>query len=121
MFPIGHFFIYTPYAENKKFPIYTWIQGTRTTNTKKIKTILFEKSIIWRMLNFSTQWNIRDVSRNKIRSLMGIIGVLGCAMLLLTGFGCLDSTNGMIDTMYGQLMTANNKVVFSSDAGYDFA
>lgn len=93
----------------------------RPKAAKKIKTSFFEKSFIWRMLNFSTQWNIRDVSRNKIRSLMGIIGVLGCAMLLLTGFGCLDSTNGMIDTMYGQLMTANNKVVFSSDAGYDFA
>lgn len=93
----------------------------RPKAAKKIKTSILERSFIWRMLDFSTQWNIRDVSRNKLRSLMGIIGVLGCAMLLLTGFGCFDSTNGMIDTMYGQLMTAKNKVVFSSDARYDFA
>ena len=33
----------------------------RPKAAKKIKTSFFEKSFIWRMLNFSTQWNIRDV------------------------------------------------------------
>lgn len=80
-----------------------------------------EKSRFWLRLDFSTQWNIRDVFRNKLRSLMGIMGVMGCAMLLICGFGCFDSINGLMDKMYGELMTASNKIMLSSDCGYDYA
>lgn len=52
---------------------------------------------------------------------MGILGVMGCAMLLVCGFGCFDSINGLVDKMYGELMTARNKVMLSSDAGYGYA
>ncbi|HCM91901.1 MAG TPA: hypothetical protein DIS78_04980, partial [Lachnospiraceae bacterium] len=68
-----------------------------------------------------TQWNIRDVFRNKLRSLMGIMGVVGCSMLLICGFGCFDSINGLMDKMYGELMTASNKVLLSKDADYGYA
>lgn len=92
----------------------------RPPAAKKIRTGFIEKSFIWRKLDFSTQWNIRDISRNKLRSLMGITGVMGCAMLLLSGFGCFDSMNSLLDNMYGELMTANNKVLMASDTGYDY-
>lgn len=80
-----------------------------------------EKSRLWLRLDFSTQWNIRDVFRNKLRSLMGIMGVMGCAMLLVCGFGCFDSFDGLMEKMYGELMTAKNKIMLSSDCGYDYA
>ena len=88
---------------------------------KKIRHSWLEKSRLWLRLDFSTQWNIRDVFRNKLRSLMGIMGVMGCAMLLVCGFGCFDSINGLIDKMYGELMTANNKVMLSKDASEGYA
>ena len=52
---------------------------------------------------------------------MGIMGVTGCAMLLCCGFGTFDSIDGLIDKMYGELMTANNKVMLSSEADYGYA
>ncbi|MCR5488303.1 MAG: ABC transporter permease [Lachnospiraceae bacterium] len=88
---------------------------------KKVRHSGFEKSRLWLRLDFSTQWNIRDVMRNKLRSLMGILGVMGCAMLLVCGFGCFDSIKGLMDKMYGELMTAKNKIVLSSDADADYA
>ena len=88
---------------------------------KKIRHSALEKSRFWLMLDFSTQWNIRDVIRNKLRSLMGILGVAGCAMLMICGFGCFDSINGLMDKMYGELMTAKNKIMLSSDADYGYA
>ena len=88
---------------------------------KKIRHSALEKSRLWLLLDFSTQWNIRDVLRNKLRSLMGITGVVGCAMLLECGFGCFDSINGLMDIMYGELMTAKNKVLLSADAGYGYS
>ncbi len=88
---------------------------------KKIRHSTLEKSRLWLLLDFSTQWNIRDVLRNKLRSLMGIMGVVGCSMLLICGFGCFDSINGLVDKMYGELMTARNKIMLSADAGYGYA
>ncbi|HOO27969.1 MAG TPA: FtsX-like permease family protein, partial [Lachnospiraceae bacterium] len=72
---------------------------------KKVKHTALEKSGFWLRLNFSTQWNVRDIMRNKIRSIMGIVGVTGCAMLMLCAFGCRDAINGMVDKMYGELLT----------------
>jgi len=88
---------------------------------KNIKTNFIERSFLWRMLDFSTQWNIRDLARNKLRSLMGIMGVVGCSMLLLAGFGCFDSMNGLIDNMYGELMTARYKVMIGTETSYDYS
>jgi len=88
---------------------------------KKIRHSRLEKSRLWLRLDFSTQWNIRDIMRNKLRSLMGIMGVMGCSMLLVCGFGCFDSFNGLMNKMYGELMTASNKIVLSADAGYGYA
>ena len=88
---------------------------------KKIRHSGLEKSRLWLRLDFATQWNIRDVMRNKMRSLMGILGVMGCAMLLICGFGCFDSINGLMGKMYGELMTASNKILLSADAGDTYA
>ena len=93
----------------------------RPPAAKKIRHSALEKSKLWLRLDFSTQWNLRDVFRNKMRSLMGILGVMGCSMLLICGFGCFDSINGLLDKMYGELMTASNKIMLSADAGSGYA
>ena len=93
----------------------------RPPSPKKIRHSALEKSRLWLMLDFSTQWNIRDIIRNKLRSIMGIMGVVGCSMLLICGFGCFDSINGLMDKMYGELMTAKNKIVLSAKADYSYA
>ena len=85
---------------------------------KKIRHSALEKSALWLKMNFSTQWNLRDVMRNKMRSLMGIIGVTGCTMLMLCAFGCRDAINGMVDKMYGELLTGKNKIMLSAEADY---
>lgn len=85
---------------------------------KKIKHSAIEKSKLWIKMNFSTQWNLRDVMRNKVRSLMGIVGVTGCTMLMLCAFGCRDAINGMVDKMYGELLTGKNKIMLSAETDY---
>ncbi|MBO5032209.1 MAG: FtsX-like permease family protein [Lachnospiraceae bacterium] len=80
---------------------------------KNLKHSLLEKSRLWLSLRFSTQWNIRDILRNKARSIMGIAGVAGCTMLLVCAFGCKDCCDEMVVWQYGQLNTAQYKVMFS--------
>lgn len=85
---------------------------------KLTKTSAFEKSRLWLSFDFSTQWNIRDIQRNMVRSVMGALGVAGCTMLLVCAFGCNDSMHYIFDWMYGKLITSNYKIIFESDASY---
>lgn len=88
---------------------------------KKVKTSWFEKSRLWLALSFSVQWNIRDIKRNIFRSLMGIIGVVGCSMLIASGFGCKDAINDLVELEYGHLITANNKIMLGAESSFDYA
>ena len=85
---------------------------------KKMVHTSLEKSGIWLKMNFSTQWNLRDIMRNKVRTLMGIVGVCGCMMLMIGALGCYDSIYGMMNWMYDDLMTARTKILMSQDADY---
>ena len=44
---------------------------------------------------------------------MGIAGVAGCTMLLVCAFGCKNSCDEMVEWQYGELTTAQQKVMFS--------
>lgn len=62
---------------------------------KDVRHSMLEKSRIWLRMSFRTQWNLRDVMRNRARTLMGIIGAAGCTMLMLCAFGCSDAMKYM--------------------------
>lgn len=79
---------------------------------KNMKHSMLEKSRVWLSLNFSTQWNFRDILRNKARSFMGIFGVAGCTMLLVCAFGCKDCCDEIGEWQYGELTTGQYKVMF---------
>lgn len=80
---------------------------------KNLRHSFWEKSKIWLSLRFSTQWNVRDILRNRARSIMGIAGVAGCTMLLVCAFGCKDCCDEMVVWQYGELNTSQNKIIFS--------
>lgn len=82
---------------------------------KYLRHSIIEKSKIWLSLRFSTQWNVRDILRNRARSMMGAAGVAGCTMLLVCAFGCKDCCDEMVVWQYGQLNTAQNKIIFSQN------
>ena len=84
-----------------------------------MKASWLEKSTLWKGLSFASQWNLRDIRRNKARTGMGIIGVAGSTMLMLSAFGCLDSIEFITDWMYGQLNTAGYQIVMKEDTSYE--
>lgn len=70
-------------------------------NEKKGKKILFEKaSGIWSKLKIKYRWSIRDASINRVRLIMGIVGVAGSMMLLIAGFGMPESMYHLVDKAY---------------------
>lgn len=83
---------------------------------KNIRHSMLEKSKLWLSMNFSTQWNIRDIKRNKARSIMGMAGVAGCTMLLVCAFGMKDCIDEFIVWQYGGLITGQHKLMFAESA-----
>ena len=60
------------------------------------KTINITKKGFFKKLSFSTKWNIRDILRNKMRTFMGLAGVVGCTTLFVCALGMFDSMNFFI-------------------------
>ncbi len=77
-----------------------------------------EKTSLWKHLGFATKWNIRDISRNKGRTVMGIIGVTLTSALMLSAFGADEVNHATEDWQYVQLTPADYTVTFDQNAGY---
>ena len=68
------------------------------------------KKGFFRKLSFSSKWNVRDILRNKMRTVMGIAGVLGCCMLIVCAFGVLDSMNFFVKLQFEDLYNFDYKL-----------
>jgi putative ABC transport system permease protein len=77
---------------------------------------VLEKTALWKRLGFNLQWNIRDISRNRIRSVMAVLGVLGCVALLICAFGINDDMNDMRNWQYTDLDRFASKLTVSDTA-----
>lgn len=75
-----------------------------------------EKLSVWKHLSFNIRWNWRDAKRNKFRALMTIIGVMGCATLLVCAFGMYDGMNDLKEWEYNQINHYDSKLVIDQDA-----
>ena len=79
-------------------------------NSLNITTVgLFKK------MSFSTKWNIRDMFRNKARTITGIVGVTTCTMLIVCAVGMLNSMNYFIDLQFNKLFNFDYKLSLKSD------
>lgn len=76
-----------------------------------------EKSRLWLSFGFSTQWNLRDVMRSRIRSVMAAVGVMGCTALLLFGLGLRDTVDSVSRWMYRDLNVYESRINLKEDIG----
>lgn len=69
-------------------------------------------------LNFYSQWNIRDIVRNKLRSAMTVFGVVGCVALLYSACSLYTSMVHLTDWAFHKIQTYDVKVTgdFSEDS-----
>lgn len=67
-------------------------------------------SFLWKHLSFYSQWNSRDIFRNKLRSIMTILGVIGCVALLFSSCGLYTSMNHISSWTFHKLQTFDTKI-----------
>ena len=70
---------------------------------------------IFKKLSFSSKWNVRDIIRNKMRTFMGLAGVVGCAALIVCSFGMLDSMNFFVKLQFEDLYNFDYKLNIKED------
>jgi len=78
--------------------------------------ILLEKiTFIWKRLSFTWKITIRNMFRYKKRAFMTIVGIAGCAALLLVAFGVHDGMSGIAQKQYGEIMQYDNMIILKDE------
>lgn len=85
-------------------------EALRPEAPKALKHIFFEKTKLWNKLSFNARWNLRDIMRSKIRSIMAVIGVLSYTALLVCAFGLYDCLKDVITWQYSDLNKFETKL-----------
>lgn len=70
---------------------------------------------IFKNMSFSNKWNLRDVIRNKFRTVTGVIGIVGCCTLIVCALGMLNSMNNFIKIQFDDLYNFNYKLSLKDD------
>lgn len=68
---------------------------------------------IWSSLSFTRKVSVRNLFRYKKRFFMTILGICGCTMLMLTGFGLRDSITHIVSKQYGEIMKYDAAITLS--------
>ena len=87
----------------------------RAKAPKEGSRILLERiPFIWKRLSFLNKVTCRNLFRYKKRAIMTILGILGCMMLTVLGFGVRDTVGGVMSdqfnnvTVYDAIVVTNN-------------
>ena len=76
----------------------------------KAKSLNITTKGVFKNLGFSSKWNLRDIIRNKMRTFMGVAGVVGCCMLIVCALGMLDSMNFFVKLQFETLYNFDYKL-----------
>ncbi len=82
---------------------------------KHVKNLLLERTPLWKHLSFAIKWNARDILRHKSRSLMTLVGVIGCMMLLISGLGMKDTMTSFLNVLDEDTSNYKTKITLTED------
>jgi len=88
----------------------------RPATPKAQKEVFFEKMIKQKNNNMSVKMALRNIRVNYAKSLMVIVGVMGCTSLLVCGFGIDDTLNHGIEVDMTEIYDSDMIVRFYADS-----
>jgi len=101
---------FVTYVACKKILNETPSQTLRPKTPKAIRHSKLQETTFWKKLGFNIQWNLRDIFRSKIRSLMAVFGIISCTALLVSAFGFYDSLEDVRIWQYEELNTFESQI-----------
>lgn len=79
------------------------------------KTLIERATFLWRRLSYKTQMTIRNLLRYKGRNSMTVIGVAGCTMLIVTGFGISTTISNIVSAQFDDLHGYDSILMLEDD------
>lgn len=112
IFIVSFITYFTCYKELKKIPAESL--RNELPKVKKGSLNITTKGL-FQYLGFSSKWNIRDIVRNKFRTITGIAGIVGCCTLIVCAFGMLNSMNYFIKLQFEDLYHFDYKLTLKEN------
>ena len=81
---------------------------------KANKPLLLEKTRLWEKMKFGTRWNLRDIMRHKSRSIVTLIGIIGCMILMVAAIGMYETAEAFIQLVYTDNARYESEIFVSS-------
>lgn len=102
----------TCYKELRKKPVDSL--KNEMPNVKKGSLNITTKGI-FKNLDFQSKWNLRDILRNKFRTITGVVGIVGCTTLIVCALGMLNSMNYFIKLQFDDLYNFEYKLTLKEN------
>lgn len=82
------------------------------------KRILLERiTPLWTRLSFNSKMIVRNLMRNKLRTIMSFVGLLCCTMLIITSFGLQDSVTRLSRNYYTRTLRYDVRANLTGETG----
>lgn len=79
------------------------------------KTLLEKNKKLWKKIPFMKKVSYRNILRSIKRSLMTVLGVAGCASLIVASFGTRDAISDVIFLQYGKIFDISAEFFYKED------
>lgn len=86
-------------------------EALRPAAAKTAKPCVFEKLPFWNKLSFNARYNLRDISRSKMRAFMGIFGTCMGMMIMELGLGAYDTVDYVRDWYFHDIQNYEYQVI----------
>lgn len=87
----------------------------RPAAPKSGKKTVFEKLSFWNKLGFSAQYNLRDISRGKLRAFMGVFGTAAGMMIMVCALASITTITQVSEWTFDKLQNFKLEIDFDSD------
>lgn len=111
----------TSYLSCKKLLKVHPSEALRPAPPKAGKKCIFERLPFWGRLGFSARYNLRDISRSKLRAFMGIFGTACGMMLMVCAFGAFDTLDNVYEWTFEKLQNYDYEMLLDEEISLDEA
>lgn len=88
-------------------------EALRPAAAKTAKSCVFEKLPFWKKLSFNARYNLRDISRSKMRAFMGVFGTCMGMMIMELGLGAYDTVDYVRDWYFHDIQNYGYQVILN--------
>ena len=88
-------------------------EALRPAAAKTAKPCIFEKLPFWKKLSFNVRYNLRDISRSKMRAFMGVFGTCMGMMIMELGIGAYDTVDYVRDWYFHDIQNYEYQVLLN--------